>query len=132
MSRRKLRLSFHYAQTNDHTCRELAFKVDTKYNLCIVPGGVGHSRQSNLLSKRPFCGTLFHTICVTVNLIVKITTQFLTLTPISLRSILTLSSHLCLGFPKSLYPISLPVNIFETLLPSSSLATGFAYFNIRN
>ena len=41
------------------------------------------------------------------------------LIPISSRSILILSSHLCLGLPKGLYPVGLPVIILKALLHSS-------------
>ena len=37
--------------------------------------------------------------------------------------ILILSSHLRLGFPKSLYPVDVPVQMLKALLPSSILAT---------
>ena len=40
-------------------------------------------------------------------------TQFLTLRSISLRSILILSTHICLGLPKGLLPVGLPVKIFK-------------------
>ena len=42
---------------------------------------------------------------------------------ISLTSILTLSSHLRLGHPKSLFPVGLRVKILKAVLPSSILAT---------
>ena len=48
--------------------------------------------------------------------------QFLVLIPISLRSILILSSRLCLGRPKCLFPAGVPVKILKALLPSSILA----------
>ena len=48
-------------------------------------------------------------------------TQFLVLIPISLRSILILSSHLRLG---------LPVNILKALLPSSIVATCPVHLNL--
>ena len=40
--------------------------------------------------------------------------------PISLRYILIFSSHLCLGLPKSLFTVCLPVKILKALLPSST------------
>ena len=43
--------------------------------------------------------------------------------PISLRSNLILPSHLRLGLPKDLFPVSVPVKILKALLPSSTLAT---------
>ena len=49
--------------------------------------------------------------------------QFLILKPISLRSILILSSHLRPGLPKCLFPVGLLVKILKALLPSSILAT---------
>ena len=49
--------------------------------------------------------------------------QFLILTPIPLRPILVLSSHLCLGLPRSLFPLGLSDNILKTLLHSSILVT---------
>ena len=48
---------------------------------------------------------------------------------ISFRSILIFSSHLCLGLPKDLFPIGLPVKILKALLPSSILVTWPAYLN---
>ena len=48
---------------------------------------------------------------------------------ISLKSILILSSHLLLGFPKGLFPVGVPVNILKALIPSSILATCPAYLN---
>ena len=50
-------------------------------------------------------------------------TQFLVLTPISLRSILILSSHQPLELFKSLFPVGLPVKLLKELLPSSIAAT---------
>ena len=50
-------------------------------------------------------------------------TQFLVLIPISLRSILILSSHLHLGLPKGLFPADVPVKTLKAHLPSSILAT---------
>ena len=41
-------------------------------------------------------------------------TQLPALIPISSRSILILSSHLCLGLPKGLFPVGLPVKTFES------------------
>ena len=49
--------------------------------------------------------------------------QFLTLIPISLRSILLVSYHLRLDLPKGLFPAGVPVKILKVLLPSSILAT---------
>ena len=43
-------------------------------------------------------------------------TQFLVFIPISLRSILILSSHLPLGLPKGIFPVSFPINILKALL----------------
>ena len=43
--------------------------------------------------------------------------QFLILTPISLNSILILSSNLLLGLPKSLFPAGVHVKIMKALLP---------------
>ena len=51
-----------------------------------------------------------------------IQTKFLVLIPISLRFILILSSHLCLGFPKGLFPVGIPVKGLKSLLPSYTLA----------
>ena len=50
-------------------------------------------------------------------------TQFLVLIPISLRSILILSSNLRLGLLKGIFPVGLPVKILKVLLPSYILAT---------
>ena len=55
-------------------------------------------------------------------------TQFLVLIPISLRSILILSLHLCLGLPTGLFPLGVHVKIL-TDLPSSILATRSAHLN---
>ena len=49
-------------------------------------------------------------------------TQFLVLIPKSYRSILILSSHLCLGLP-----VGFPVKILKALLPSSILTTFYLY-----
>ena len=46
-----------------------------------------------------------------------------------LRSILTLSSHLRLGLLSSLFPVYLPVKIFEVLLLSSILAIRPTHLN---
>ena len=40
-------------------------------------------------------------------------TQFLILIPISLRSILIFSSHLCLGLPKGLFPVGVPLKLLK-------------------
>ena len=48
-------------------------------------------------------------------------TKFLVVVPISLMTILMLSSHLRLGLPKG--PVGLPVTILKALLTSSILAT---------
>ena len=58
-----------------------------------------------------------------------IQTQFL-LIPISLRSILILSSHQRLGLPKGLFPVGLPVKIVKALLLSSTLVTWPAHINL--
>ena len=47
-------------------------------------------------------------------------TQILSLTPISLISILILSSNLHQGIPKSVFLIGLPVKMLNALLPSSN------------
>ena len=56
--------------------------------------------------------------------------NYLQLIPISSRSILILSFHLCLGLPKGLFPVGLPVKILKALLPFSILATCPAYLNL--
>ena len=56
--------------------------------------------------------------------------QFLVLMPISLRSILILSSHLRLGLHRGLFRVNLPVIILKALLPSSILATCIAHLNV--
>ena len=49
--------------------------------------------------------------------------------PISLRSILILSSHLCLCLPKGIFPVGLHVQILKAFLPSSILLfKGFHFF----
>ena len=55
--------------------------------------------------------------------------QVLVLIPVSLRSILILSSHLRLGLPKDLLPIGIPVQILKAILPSSILAAWTAHLN---
>ena len=57
--------------------------------------------------------------------------QFLVLIPTSLRSILIIFSHLRLGIPKRLFPVSLPNTILKALLPSSILATWPAHLFSR-
>ena len=52
------------------------------------------------------------------------------LIPINLRSILILFSHLCLGLPKGLFPVGLPVKILKAFLSSSILATCPAHRNL--
>ena len=47
----------------------------------------------------------------------------LVLTPISLRFIVILSSHLRLGLPKYLFLVGVPVKYLKALLPSSMSAT---------
>ena len=59
-------------------------------------------------------------------------TQFLVLIPISLRSILILSSHLRLGLPKGLFPVGFRVKTLKVLLPSAIRATRLARPNILN
>ena len=54
-------------------------------------------------------------------------TQFLVMIPISLRSLLILSSHLRLCLPKGFCPEGLPVKILKALLPTSILATWLAH-----
>ena len=49
--------------------------------------------------------------------------EFLILEPISLKSILILSSHLRLELPKGLFSAGVPVNILKAVLPSSILGT---------
>ena len=49
---------------------------------------------------------------------------------ISSRFILILSSHLCLGLPKGLFPVGLHVKIFKALLPSPIMATCPAHLNL--
>ena len=46
-------------------------------------------------------------------------------TPISLRSILTLPSHLHLGLPKGFFPVDLPVNILKAFFLSSTFSSRF-------
>ena len=55
--------------------------------------------------------------------------QFLVLIPIYLRSILILSSHLCLGLPKDLFPEGIPAKILKAPLTSSILATRPAHLS---
>jgi hypothetical protein len=50
--------------------------------------------------------------------------------PISLRSTLILSSHLCLGLPKGVFLVGVPVKILKALLPCSILATCPAHLNL--
>ena len=50
--------------------------------------------------------------------------------PISLRSILILSSHLHLSLPKDLFPVGLPAKILKALLSSSILTTLLAHLNL--
>ena len=52
------------------------------------------------------------------------------LIPISLRFILILSSHLCIGLPKGLFPVGLPVEILKAFLPSSILTTCPAHLKL--
>ena len=49
------------------------------------------------------------------------TNQSLLLAPISLRTILVLSSHLRLGLPKGLFLVRLLVRILKAFLPSTTL-----------
>ena len=50
--------------------------------------------------------------------------------PISLISILILSSHLRLGLHKGIFPAGVPVKILKAVLPSSILATCPAHLNL--
>ena len=52
------------------------------------------------------------------------------LVPISLMSILILSSHLRLGLPKGLFPVGLRAKILKVLLPSSILTACPAHLNL--
>ena len=56
--------------------------------------------------------------------------QELVLIPISLRSILILSSHLRLGLPNSFFPVGLPAKILKALLPSFIMATWPVHLNL--
>jgi len=56
--------------------------------------------------------------------------SFYYLLPISLKPIQILSSHLCLGLPKVLFPVGLSVKILKALLPSSLLGTWHAHLNL--
>ena len=56
--------------------------------------------------------------------------QILRMIHIYLRPILILSSHLRLGLPKGLFPVSLPVKTLKVLLPSSILVTCPARLNL--
>ena len=56
--------------------------------------------------------------------------QFLVLIPISLRSIVILSSHLRLGLPKGLFPLGLHVKILTAFLSSRILATQLVPLNL--
>ena len=56
--------------------------------------------------------------------------QFLVLTSISLRSILILSSHLRVGAPRGLFPVTLPLKILKALIPFSILATCPAHLKL--
>ena len=47
-----------------------------------------------------------------------------------LRSILIVSSRLCVGLPRGLFPVSLPVNILKGLLTSCILAIYPAHLNL--
>ena len=49
--------------------------------------------------------------------------NFFILIPTSFRSILILSSYLCLGLPNGLFPAGVPVKILKAFLASSILAT---------
>ena len=57
-------------------------------------------------------------------------TQFLVLIPISLRSILIMSSNLCLGLPNGFFPVGVPVKILKAFLPSYILATWPAHLKL--
>ena len=46
--------------------------------------------------------------------------KFLVLTRVSSRSILVLSFHIRLGFPRGLFPVGLPVKILKALLSFKS------------
>ena len=50
--------------------------------------------------------------------------------PISLRSILIVSSHPRLGLPIGIFPVGVSVKILKALLPSSILATWPAHLNL--
>ena len=77
---------------------------------------------------------MFHNHSKTGNIIVLyiLIFKFLVLTPIYLRYILTLSSHLCFGLPRSLFPVGLSLKILKALLPSSNLATCPDHTRIMN
>ena len=57
-------------------------------------------------------------------------TRFLVLLAISLRSILILSSHVRLGFPKDLFSVGLSIKIFKEILPSFIQATSPTHLNL--
>ena len=46
-----------------------------------------------------------------------------------LRSMLILSSHLCLHLPRGLFPVGLPATFLKEFLPSPILATYLAHLN---
>ena len=61
-------------------------------------------------------GSMPHSVGLSNNLFWAESTQFLVLMPISLRSILILSSHLRLGLPSGLFPVGLPFKILKAVL----------------
>ena len=87
--------------------------TELQYNVFTLPHPRGWIPHSQELSNNPYPEL-----------------NFLALTRISLRSILTLSSYLHLGLPIGLFAVGLPVKILKGLLPSSILATSTAHLNL--
>ena len=56
--------------------------------------------------------------------------QIIILTPIYLGSMQILSSHLCLGLPKSLFSVGFLVNMLKTPILFSILATWYVHHNL--
>ena len=84
--------------------------------MCYENYACRYSRDWALFTHKAY-GTRRFNITLTRSPIIPILNrinQFFVLVPVSLKSILILPSHLCIGFPIVLFPVDVPVSILVT------------------